>query len=94
MRYLLSLLFVLFLSAPALANSGFCPMNGPHNCTVQNEDQLVAITQNTIHQLQLTQDPHPFKTRNDEVMAQAQRNTTSHAQLQQNDNRDYTLFRR
>lgn len=72
MRYLLAIITVLSLGfvAPAFADT-FCEMEGPHNCGEQIDDQLTAQTRKTINIINMTQDPHPFKTQNDEVLAAA-----------------------
>lgn len=80
MRYILSILFVLFMANPAFSESVYCEMEGPHNCMDKNDEQLMAVTKNTINRMELTRDPHPFKTENDEVLRKAAR---QHAQLVQ-----------
>lgn len=69
---ILTVLFILF-AIPAYAASGMCSIDGPHNCNQSNEDQLVALTKNTIHNMQLTT-PHAFKTNNDIVLEEMARN--------------------
>lgn len=81
MRYLSSLILVMLLAVPALANPSFCPMTGPQNCTVQDENKLIDLTRNTINHMQITQNQHPFRTQNDDVLSQAV--ARQHAQLQQ-----------
>lgn len=73
MRYLLSIIVTVLsfsFAVPAFADT-FCEMEGPHNCGEQIDDQLTAQTRKTINILHMTQDPHPFKTQNDEVLAAA-----------------------
>jgi len=72
MRCLLSIIFAALLASPALADS-YCRMNGPYNCDQQIDAQLTAITKSAINTIHMTQDPHPFKTENDAVLAAAAR---------------------
>lgn len=80
MRYLLLSLMALFIATPVFAESSVCKMTGPHNCVQQSEEQLVDITKNTIHQMQLTHG-HAFKTENDVILEAAAR---QQAQLNNN----------
>lgn len=68
MRYLLIIILAMFLATPVYAASTVCRMDGPHNCAEANEDQLIAITKNTINHLHLTHPQHVFKTENDVVL--------------------------
>lgn len=72
MRYLLTIFMFLslYLAPPAFGET-FCEMEGPNNCGKQIEDALLVQTHKTINTIHLTQDAHPFKTQNDEVLAQA-----------------------
>lgn len=68
MRYLLATILAIFLATPVYAATTVCRMDGPHNCTEQNEDQLVSITKKTINHMHLTHPQHVFKTENDAVL--------------------------
>lgn len=78
MRYIITTIMAIFLATPVFAGSTICNINGPHNCAEQNEDQLIALTQSTIHKEQLIQEQHPFKTENDVILEAA---STQHADL-------------
>lgn len=73
MRKLLLTIIFIFLAMPVYAGSNVCRVNGPHNCTESNEDQLVAITHETIDHMQLIH-RHQFKTQNDKVLENMARN--------------------
>lgn len=68
------------MAAPAYAATTYCRMDGPHNCTQQNEEQLISITKNTINHMHIAHPEHAFKTQNDVVLENAAR---QHAQIVQ-----------
>lgn len=76
MRSFLIIMMCVFFAQPVLAG-GACHLEGPHNCMESNEDELIARTKSSIHQMQLTQQ-HAFKTENDTILENFAR---SHAQL-------------
>lgn len=73
MRYISIIIMSMFLATSAIA-APYCTINGPHNCNEQITDQLAALTRQTANHIELSQDRHPFKTQNDQVMAQATNN--------------------
>lgn len=79
MRYLLISIMTIFLGLASSPVFALCHIDGPHNCSEENEDALVALTKNTINQMQLT-NVHAFKTQNDTVLEEFAKN---HAQLSQ-----------
>lgn len=85
MRYLLAIILTAFLASPAVAES-YCSITGPHNCNDQISEQLTNITKNTIHNVQMSQDPHPFKTDNDRVLAAANSSTQEQNSNQEQNN--------
>lgn len=96
MKTLMITALLVLLSAPVFAQSGMCNIAGPNNCTAQSEDALLAITHDAIHNLQLTQDPHPFKTKNDEVLqayAAQRAQAANTAPAPAADSRDWTFWR-
>lgn len=76
MRYLPALMLAILLSAPALAAEA-CEMEGPHNCMEINDDALAQVTKNTIAKMELTRNPHPFRTQNDEILERAASQTAN-----------------
>lgn len=78
MRYVMAIILAAFIAAPAFAQTPLCEMDGPHNCVEINEDQLIASTKDTIHDMQLTHEQHAFRTQNDDVLAAM---ATQHAHL-------------
>lgn len=81
-NFLFAILAAVFLASPASAASTYCSMEGPHSCGSQIENQLMNITHNMVHQIQLSQSPHPFRTQNDEVLELAARQNAMLAQPQ------------
>ncbi len=73
MRCLLAIIMIMFLTAPAFADS-YCHTNGPNNCDEQIADKLDAITRNAISNIHRTQEAHVFKTENDYILAAAAKN--------------------
>lgn len=93
-QFIITMLLVL-LSSPVFAQSNICNISGPSNCTEQSEDVLMAITHKAVDRIQLTQDPHPFKTKNDEVLQAyaAQRARAENVVKAPVDDRDWTFWR-
>lgn len=75
MRYLLTIIMMVFLSVPAYADPAACRMEGPHNCAMQNEDMLLALTHRTIDHMIQEHPEHAFPTQNDVILSQAQMQT-------------------
>lgn len=88
MRYMILALMSLFIATPAFAGTGICKIDGPHNCMESSEDQLLNITKNTIHQMELTHE-HVFKTQNDTILETAAR---EHVELNTAAQADRYLF--
>lgn len=95
MRQIIMTALLVLLASPVFAQSNICNINGPDNCTQQSEDVLVDLTHNAIDRIQLTQDPHPFKTKNDEVLQAyaASRATAQNTVKAPSDDRDWTFWR-
>lgn len=70
MRYIIIIAMSLFLATSTIA-APYCTINGPHNCNEQITDQLAVLTRRAANHIEATQDRHPFKTQNDQIMARA-----------------------
>lgn len=90
MRYLMSIIMVLFLVSPAVADS-YCSITGPHNCNEQIDNMLSASTRSAANRVEATSPQHAFPTENDEILARA---AQEQANNNLNTNSDYAFLAR